>query len=148
MDMSFEVCIHKAWWDVFEYLNFHTPLRFFLMNSNDTYIPGAAPAVSVCDVYPVRDLSSELVFERADAYLFARAFYTRWGWHPVNTRLVRKLWEKVKSEHELDYLRDIYVLNSRGWILTNPYTNTTRLSAFAIVKVLREVPLYTPGFLD
>ena len=130
------------------------------MNPNDdNYIPRAAPSIEAFEaihtiqgdvngVYPVRHFGCELVFENADVHVFARAFYTRWGWHPVNTRLVGKLWECVKREHDLDYLRDIYVLNSRGWILTNPYKNTTRLTAYAIVKVLREEPLYIDGFLD
>ena len=125
------------------------------MNPNDdNYIPVAAPSLHaiqgyVSDVYPPDShFSCELVFENADAYIFARAFYTRWGWHPVNTRLVGKLWERVKLRHGLDHLRDIYVLNSRGWILTNPYKNTTRLTASAIVKVLRHEPLYIEGFLD
>lgn len=118
--------------------------------NDDTYIPRVAPAIRgyVYGAYPVSVLSCQLVFERAAAVIFVRAFYTRWGWHPVNTRLVRKLWEEVKAEHELEYLRDMDVLNSRGWILTNPYKNTTRLSAYAIVKVIRHEPLYTPGFLD
>ena len=124
------------------------------MNPNDdNYIPRAAPSIEaiqgdVSGVSPLRHFGCELVFENADAYIFARAFYTRWGWHPVNTRLVGKLWERVRREHGLDHLRDIYVLNSRGWILTNPYKNTTRLTAKSIVKVLREEPLYIEGFLD
>lgn len=118
--------------------------------SDDTYIPRSAPAIQGCvyDVHPVRDLSCQFVFESAAAYIFVHAFYTRWGWHPVNTRLVRKLREWVKEKYELEFLRDIDVLNSRGWILTNPYKNTTRLSSSAIVKVMRDEPLYTPGFLD
>lgn len=116
------------------------------MNPNDdNYIPVAAPSIHAIKM---RHFGCELVFENADAYIFARAFYTRWGWHPVNTRLVGKLWEIVKREQDLDHLRDIYVLNSRGWILTNPYKNTTRLTASAIVKALRHEPLYIEGFLD
>lgn len=117
---------------------------------DDNYIPGAAPAIQgyVHGAHSVSELGCQLVFERADAYVFAHAFYTRWGWHPVNTRLVRKLREWVKEKYELDFLRDIDVLNSRGWIITNPYKNTTRLSSYAIVKVIRDEPLYTPGFLD
>lgn len=122
-----------------------------LMDCNDdNYIPRAAPTVQgyVYGAYPVRDLCCDFVFERADAYIFARAFHTRWGWHPVNTRLVRKLWERVKEKYELEFLRDMDVLNSRGWIITNPNKNTTRLTAYAIVKVIRDEPLYTPCFLD
>lgn len=118
--------------------------------SDDNYIPVAAPAIQgyVHGAHPVSELRCQLVFENADAYVFAGAFYTRWGWHPVNTRLVRKLLEWVKEKYELDFLRDIDVLNSRGWIITNPYKNTTRLSSSAIVKVIRDEPLYIPGFLD
>ena len=136
--------------------------------NDDNYIPRAVPSIQaieaiqaigaiqeidairgyVSDVSRVSQLRCELVFERADASVFARAFYTRWGWHPVNTRLVGKLWEQVKHEYGLDYLRDISVLNGRGWILTNADKNTTRLSAFAIFRVLREEPVYIDGVLD
>lgn len=134
------------------FCNFNNSQRFgCLMNpSNDNYVPRAAPAIQgyVCGSYPVSELGCQLVFENADAYVFARAFYTRWGWHSVNTRLVKKLRKRVKEKYELDFLRDIDVLNSRGWIITNPYKNTTRLSSYAVVKVIRDEPLYTPVFLD
>lgn len=124
------------------------------MNPNDdNYIPMVCPSIhaiqsSVSGVYPSRRFGCELVFENAAAYIFACAFYTRWGWHSVNTRLVGKFWEKLKCEHDLDHLRDIYILGSRGWLLTNPYNNTTRLTVSAIVKVLSEEPVYIGGLLD
>ena len=52
------------------------------MNPNDdNYIPIAAPSIHAIQGYvsPVRRFGCELVFENADAYIFARAFYTRWG---------------------------------------------------------------------
>ena len=121
------------------------------MDSNDdNYIPRAAPAIQgyVYGAYPVERVRCELVFENAESVIFVRAFYTRWWWYPVNTRLVRKFWERVKQEHELDFLPDIEVLSSRGWILTNPYENTTRISASSFVKAMRHEPLYIEGFFD